>query len=241
MADLGTATIRCTLGAGYIDTSEAERLEGEIAGKDAEIAALEAKIVELNGNIETARADALAAFASVIDRSAVNPELPGDLTEIGMYAFYNCNELVLAAGLPIGLTKVGTCAFEGCAKLALTELPEGVTDISYSAFSSCSSIKLTRLPTQLESLGVRAFSGCYGIKQMTIPPNVKKISDYAFYSGGLTTCTFQGTPQSISTKTFLSNNNLTTINVPWAEGEVSGAPWGATNATINYNYTGGDT
>lgn len=241
MADLGTATIRCTLGAGYIDTSEAERLEGEIAGKDAEIAALEAKIVELNGNIETARADALAAFASVIDRSAVNPELPGDLTEIGMYAFYNCKELVLAAGLPIGLTKVGTCAFEGCAKLALTELPEGVTDISYSAFSSCSSIKLTRLPTQLESLGVRAFSGCYGIKQMTIPPNVKKISDYAFNSCELTTCTFQGTPQSISTKTFLSNNNLTTINVPWAEGEVSGAPWGATNATINYNYTGGNT
>lgn len=37
MADLGTATIQCTLGAGYIDTSEAERLEGEIAGKDAEL------------------------------------------------------------------------------------------------------------------------------------------------------------------------------------------------------------
>ena len=241
MADLGTATIRCTLGAGYIDTSEEERLEGEIAGKDAEIAALEAKIVELNGKIETERADALAAFASVIDRSAVNPELPGDLTEIGLYAFYNCQNLVLAAGLPIGLTKVGMCAFEGCAKLALTELPEGVTDISYAAFSNCSSIKLTRLPTRLESLGVRAFSGCYGIKQMTIPPDVKTISDRAFYSCGLTACTFQGTPQSISTNTFFTNNNLTTINVPWAEGEVSGAPWGATNATINYNYTGGDT
>ena len=241
MADLGTATIRCTLGAGYIDTSEEERLEGEIAGKDAEIAALEAKIVELNGKIETERADALAAFASVIDRSAVNPELPGDLTEIGLYAFYNCQNLVLADGLPIGLTKVGMCAFEGCAKLALTELPEGVTDISYAAFSNCSSIKLTRLPTQLESLGVRAFSGCYGIKQMTIPPDVKTISDRAFYSCGLTACTFQGTPQSISTNTFFTNNNLTTINVPWAEGEVSGAPGGATNATINYNYTGGDT
>jgi hypothetical protein len=26
--------------------------------------------------------------------------------------------------------------------------------------------------------------------------------------------------------------------VPWAEGAVANAPWGATNATINYNYTG---
>jgi hypothetical protein len=32
--------------------------------------------------------------------------------------------------------------------------------------------------------------------------------------------------------------NITTINVPWAEGAVENAPWGATNATINYNYTG---
>lgn len=240
MADLGTATIQCTLGAGYIDTSEAERLEGEIAGKNAEIAALEAKIVELNGKIETAKADVSASFASVLDRSAVNPELPGGLTEIGLYAFYGCNKLVLAAGLPIGLTKVGMCAFEDCTKLALAELPEGVTDIGYSAFANCSSIKLARLPTQLESLGVRAFGGCYGIKKMTIPPGVKTISDRAFYSSGLTTCTFQGTPQSIGTNTFSTNNNLATINVPWAEGEVSGAPWGATKATINYSYTGGD-
>ena len=31
--------------------------------------------------------------------------------------------------------------------------------------------------------------------------------------------------------------NLTDIYVPWSEGEVEGAPWGANNATIHYNYT----
>lgn len=36
------------------------------------------------------------------------------------------------------------------------------------------------------------------------------------------------------------NNNIRlTRGVPWAEGAVTNAPWGATNATINYNYTGG--
>ena len=37
---------------------------------------------------------------------------------------------------------------------------------------------------------------------------------------------------------FYECEKLTTINVPWSEGEVAGAPWGATGATINYNYTG---
>jgi hypothetical protein len=31
-------------------------------------------------------------------------------------------------------------------------------------------------------------------------------------------------------------NNLTIINVPWSSGTVANAPWGAYNATINYNY-----
>lgn len=31
--------------------------------------------------------------------------------------------------------------------------------------------------------------------------------------------------------------NLTAINVPWAEGAVANAPWGATNAAVSYNYT----
>lgn len=33
-----------------------------------------------------------------------------------------------------------------------------------------------------------------------------------------------------------SNSSVEVINVTWSEGEVAGAPWGATDATINYNY-----
>lgn len=43
---------------------------------------------------------------------------------------------------------------------------------------------------------------------------------------------------TIATDAFEGCTNLTAINVPWAEGAVANAPWGATNATINYNYTG---
>lgn len=42
----------------------------------------------------------------------------------------------------------------------------------------------------------------------------------------------------IAADAFEGCTNLITINVPWVEGAVANAPWGATNATINYNYTG---
>ena len=110
------------------------------------------------------------SFKAVIERTAVNPTLPSDLTSIGQYAFF------------------------ACTNLALTSLPAGVTSIGHSAFQNCK-----------------------GIKKVT----------------------FEGIPTGmISSSAFPGCTNLTVINVPWAEGAVPNAPWGATNATINYNYTG---
>lgn len=54
----------------------------------------------------------------------------------------------------------------------------------------------------------------------------------------MTELTFEGTPTSLDAAVFYNCNNLTIINVPWAEGAIANAPWGATKATINYNYTG---
>lgn len=78
---------------------------------------------------------------------------------------------------------------------------------------------------------------------MTIPASVTQIDALAFaHCSNLKTVIFKGTPTSIDSSawysTFLGCTNLTDIKVPWAEGAVSGAPWGAANATIIYNYTG---
>ena len=118
--------------------------------------------------------------------------------------------------LPSDLTKIRDYMFYNCTSLALTSLPDGVTSIGSSAFSKCANLALTSLPSGLKNIGYRAFSYC----------------------SGLSTLTFKGTPSSISSSAFYSCAYLTTINVPWAEGAVANAPWGATNATINYNYTG---
>ena len=92
----------------------------------------------------------------------------------------------------------------------------GYTKIRRCAFYDCTLLALTSLPSDITSIGKSAFNNCTG----------------------LTSITFEGTPTSINSSSFSNCSNLTTINVPWSEGAVSGAPWGATNATINYNYTG---
>ena len=84
-----------------------------------------------------------------------------------------------------------------------------------------------------------AFSGCFSLALTTLPSGITNIGNYAFSScSSLASLTFEGTPEHISYAAFIGCNNLTTINVPWAEGAVADAPWGATNATINYGHTG---
>ena len=116
----------------------------------------------------------------------------------------------------VGYTTIRPYAFYKCTNLSLISLPSGLTSIGEYAFGSCTNLALTSLPSGITSVGGNAFSRCTG----------------------LTSITFQGKPNSIASNAFNGCTNLKTINVPWASGEVANAPWGATNATINYNYTG---
>lgn len=159
-------------------------------------------------------------------------------TKIRDYAFYYCKSLAFDS-LPNEITSIGNGAFSSCQSLALTSLPSGVTRIGNNAFSSCKNLALTELPNGITFIGLATFSGCEKLAITSIPSGVTLISSTAFKGCiSLTKITFRGTPNSIDTSSFKDCTNLRTINVPWAQGAVANAPWGATNATINYNYTG---
>ena len=158
---------------------------------------------------------AIKPYAFYECRSLALTSLPSEITSIGTYAFYNCKSLALTS-LPSGITRIGDFAFQNCSKLALTSLPSGLTGVGNYTFYGCQKLSLTSLPSGITSIGGNAFGNCKG----------------------LTSITFQGKPNSIASNAFRNCTNLNTINVPWASGEVADAPWGATNATINYNYTG---
>lgn len=142
--------------------------------------------------------------------------------------------------IPGGVTSIRNCAFYGCTNLALTSLPDGLTSIDNSAFYECTNLALTSLPDGLKSIGTYAFYKCTSLALTSLPDGILDIGTFAFYKcTNLTEITFEGTPTTINSSAFNQCANLLTINVPWSEGAVANAPWGATNATINYNYTGG--
>ena len=129
--------------------------------------------------------------------------------------FYNENQELVSVEFH-EITAIRFGEFAGCTNLALTSLPAGVTSIGASAFQGCTNLALTSLPAGLTSIGEYAFGGCTS----------------------LTSITFKGTPTTINSAAFNGCTNLTEIKVPWSEGAVANAPWGATNATITYNYVG---
>ena len=136
--------------------------------------------------------------------------------QIRQFAFYHDTVLTNITMPKVKL--IDADGFNGCDSLAITSLPESLTWIGSSAFQLCKNLALTSLPSGIRGIDSYAFRNCTGLTSMT----------------------FEGKPTStIYSNVFTGCTNLTTINVPWAEGEVANAPWGATNATINYNYTGG--
>ena len=172
----------------------------------------------------------------LIDRT-ITEFSSSELTAIGNYAF--ASSPIVNFDCP-NVTTIGTSAFSTCSELAITSLPSKLTSIGGSAFFNCKKIALTSLPNGLTSIGVNAFQNCVNLAVTRLPSSLKSISGQAFNGcTGLTSITFEGKMSSLPSNLFLNCTNLTIINVPWAEGAVANAPWGATNATINYNYTGG--
>ena len=139
--------------------------------------------------------------------------------------------------IPDGTTTIGLYAFANFWMLQSVSIPNGVTSILDYAFDACGNLQLTSLPSGLTRIGDYAFKGCSNLNITNIPSSVTTIGNYIFQNCVLiNTITFNGTPTTIGSNAF-ANSSVYTINVPWAEGAVAGAPWGAMYPIINYNYT----
>ena len=159
-----------------------------------------------------------------------------NVSRIGSYAFAglgNVKAVYIKSGS--GNIQIGEHAFEGCVNLKTMDFSR-VKTIGANAFAG-SGIAIENLPSSLTEIGECAFMGCNGLSFVEIPSSVTTIDEAAFYECiSLEVVNFKGTPNYISDSTFEGCDSLETINVPWAEEAVEGAPWGAGNATINYNH-----
>lgn len=183
-----------------------------------------------------------AEFIKMIERNGTNAykdniTIPYGTTRIGTMTFYRYSYLA-NVNIPDTVTSIGSDAFNGDTYFDTPKLPDNLTSIGSDAFNSCPSLKISNIPSGVTTLGQAAFKNCSNITISTIPAGITDIRSQTFYScTSITQITFLGTPTTINNTAFQYCSNLTTIRVPWQEGAVSNAPWGATNATIVYDYT----
>ena len=138
-----------------------------------------------------------------------NVELPL-LKSASEYAFLGPNKL-RSISLP-SLTSCSTGIFFSCSLLESVSLPK-LQSMGNNTFYSCPAIRQIDLPS-VKTIGSNQITGCTSLKVINIGPSITSINAQAF----------QNAPEGL------------VINLPVAEGAISGAPWGATNnIIINYD------
>lgn len=140
-------------------------------------------------------------------------------------------------GASYSVTGIGTCTDTN---LFIPSTYEGlsVTEIASNAFMKNTQIISVVIPDSVTDINSTVFSACTSLEKAVIGSGISYLGQYVFFNcKALKAVTFKGIPDSIPSNTFQNCAAVETINVPWSEGAIANAPWGATNATINYNYT----
>lgn len=151
---------------------------------------------------------------SILDRSISGNYVNNDATEIGKSAFIYCENLTSATFMKV--TKIKDDGFSYCSSLESISLPE-VKEINASAFYS-SGLKSISMP-KIEKLGTTDTSW----------------SVFGFCK--ITTINIPSTIKFIGKSTFDYASRLTTITIDRKADAISGSPWGATGATVNWTGT----
>lgn len=153
---------------------------------------------------------------SLLDRTVTGYYCKRGITEITTNTGLNFQNELETVDVPDTVELLGGSCFSHDPKLKLKKLPSSLRTIQAAVFNSCFALDIDEIPANVETIGATAFERCEGINRLV----------------------FKGTPSTINRTAFSRCVNITDIFVPWAEGEVENAPWGATNATIHYGYQG---
>ncbi len=111
--------------------------------------------------------------------SIKNVVIGGEVTNIGTYAFYGCNNLP-SITIPDKVQGIGFGAFYCCSDLTSVSIPDGVKTIAYNTFVSCRSLTSVSIPNSVTAIGDAAFLGCNSLTSITIPDSVVSINKEAF-------------------------------------------------------------
>ncbi len=155
--------------------------------------------------------------------------IPDSVQNIGAGAFYSNSITSLMLGN--NLKTIGQMAFTNN-NLGVVNLPNTVTTLDTQAFQSSGITSLT-LGSGITTIGAQVFSKNL-ISNLNIPNNVKVISANAFSENKLVNVNIGSGITTIASTSFASNPTLTSLTINRITNGVSGAKWGATNATVTW-------
>ena len=143
-------------------------------------------------------------------------QIPGSVTSIGNYAFYNCNSLITAYITSDGdLNSIGDYAFADCDSLFLVDLSNSTTHIGEGAFSYCTELYSFELPDNVTSIEKQVFRGCSSLEVIILHNDLKHIGQEAFYNCfNLLAVTFPKGLISIDSMAFANCRSLSAIRLP---------------------------
>lgn len=136
--------------------------------------------------------------------------LPHTVDEIGYQAFFNCSNLTKVT-IPEGVTKIGQAAFYGCSQLTSITIPSTIKNMD-EAFSGNTALSHVTLTEGISKISSMAFKGCTGLTEIKVPMSVDQICPNAFNGcTGLTSVTLEKGIRTININAFKNCKNLSDV------------------------------
>ncbi len=177
--------------------------------------------------------------------SLTNLEIGTNVTSIGDFAFFDCNELG-GITIPARATNIGFGVFSACDHLsAITVSTNNGSYISVSgvlfnqtlttliAYPGGAAGSYT-IPGSVTGIGDYAFAYCYGLTGVAIPAGVAGIGDYAFAYTGLTSVTIPNSVTRIGDYAFSGDSLAGVYFTGNAPGPDLTSFYGDSQATVYY-------
>jgi hypothetical protein len=136
------------------------------------------------------------------------------VTEIGDWAFYNCNRLT-SVNLPNSITNIDFEAFRACNGLTSITFPNSVTFMEEQVFLDCQGLTSITLPNSLTEIANGTFYGCSNLTSVTIPNSITTIGASAFFNCiNLPSITIPNSVTTIGLGAFVYCHSLTSVTIP---------------------------
>lgn len=169
----------------------------------------------------------------------------GSVKNLGQYCFSNTN--IESALIPDGVSIVPTNAFSRCTLLTDVKLPSSLKILDATCFAWCLNLKGIDLPEGLTDVRTYVFNSC-ALENVILPASIKNILERSFGDiPTLRTVTFKKQLDEngeiivpyIHENAFKnsgSSDHILTFRVPWSADKTPGAPWGAVNYEVIFDY-----